>query len=238
MRSNNQGESKMLRRSTKFFLVLFVLVFSMTGCATNTTHENTKKGAGIGALVGAVSGAIIGYQNDHSGGALRGALIGGAAGGAIGAGAGAYMDKQQTEFEQQLANERAQHQIEIERQQNEILKLTMNSEVSFDFNSANLKPTFRPPLDKISDILNRYPRTQIVVVGHTDSVGSEQYNLDLSNRRAISVADYLVMRGVSAPRMGTEGRGEMEPRATNDTADGRALNRRVEVYVVPDSDIR
>lgn len=226
----------MLRKISLIVVVVFSVV-SLFGCASNTTHENTKKGAGIGALVGAVSGAIIGYQNDHSGGALRGALIGGAAGGALGAGAGAYMDKQQTEFEQQLANERAQHQIEIERQQNEILKLTMNSEVTFNFNSANLKPTFRPPLDKIADILNRYPKTQIVVVGHTDSVGSEQYNMDLSNRRAIAVADYLVMRGVAASRMGTEGRGESEPRATNDTAEGRELNRRVEVFVVPDNNL-
>ncbi|MBE9487181.1 MAG: OmpA family protein [Chloroflexi bacterium] len=226
----------MFKRNPVEFLIVFACLLALAGCATNMTHEKTKKGAGIGALVGALSGAIIGYQNDHSGGALRGALIGGAAGGAIGAGAGVYMDKQQTEFEQELANERAQHQIEIERQQNEILKLTMNSEVSFDFNSANIKPTFRPPLDKIADILNRYPRTQIVVVGHTDTIGSEQYNQDLSNRRAIAVADYLVMRGVASSRLGTEGRGELEPRASNDTEDGRALNRRVEVFVVPNND--
>lgn len=221
----------------KSLLSIFLSLVFLTGCATNTTHENTKKGAGYGALLGAVSGAIIGYQNDHSGGALRGALIGGAAGGAIGAGAGAYMDKQQTEFEQQLASERAQHQIEIERQQNEILKLTMSSEVSFDFNSVKIKSSFQSPLNKIAEILNRYPRTQIVVVGHTDSVGSEQYNQDLSKHRAIAVADYLVLRGVAAARMGTEGRGEVEPRATNDTDSGRAQNRRVEVFVVPDSDI-
>ncbi len=218
--------------------MLFLSVILLAGCATNTTHENTKKGAGIGALVGAVSGAIIGYQNDHSGGALRGALIGGAAGGAIGAGTGAYMDKQQTEFEQQLSSERAQQQIEIERQQNEILKLTMSSEVSFDFNSAKIKPTFRPPLDKIAGILNRYPQTEIVVVGHTDNVGSEQYNMDLSSRRAIAVADYLVLRGVASARMGTEGRGELEPRAGNATNEGRSLNRRVEVFVVPNRDIK
>lgn len=218
-------------------LMLSAFVVSQAGCATNTTHENTKKGAGVGALVGAAAGALIGYRNDHSGGALRGALIGGAAGGALGAGAGAYMDKQQTEFEQQLANERAQQQIEIERQQNEILKLTMNSEVSFDFNSANLKSTFYSPLNKIAGIMNRYPRTQIVIVGHTDSVGSEQYNLDLSRRRAIAVADYLVKRGVVPSRLGTEGRGEMESIATNDTADGRAQNRRVEVFVVPDRNL-
>ncbi len=222
----------------KYIVVAVVLSFLLvlSGCATNTTHENTKAGAGIGVLVGAAAGAIIGYQNDHSGGALRGALIGGAAGGAIGAGAGAYMDKQQTEFEQQLQRERAQHQIEIERQQNEILKLTMNSEVSFDFNSDRIKPSFYSSLNKIAEIMNRYPKTQIVVVGHTDNVGSEQYNLELSLRRANAVGDYLIMRGVSTSRMGTEGHGEMEPIASNDTASGRAQNRRVEIFVVPDRD--
>lgn len=217
-------------------VVILATVLALSGCATNTTHENTKAGAGIGALVGAAAGAIIGYQNDHSGGALRGALIGGAAGGALGAGAGAYMDKQQTEFEQQLEKERAQHQIEIERQQNEILKLTMNSEVSFDFNSDRIKPSFYSPLTKIADIMRRYPKTQIVVVGHTDSVGSDQYNLQLSLRRANAVGDYLIMRGVSTSRLGTEGHGEMEPIASNDSAAGRAQNRRVEIFVVPDSD--
>ncbi|SEA06162.1 Outer membrane protein OmpA [Desulfuromusa kysingii] len=216
----------------RFLAVLVVFLF-IAGCATNTTHQNTKKGAGVGVLVGAVSGALIGYHNDHSGGALRGALIGGAAGGALGAGAGAYMDKQQTEFEQELANEQAQHQIEIERQQNEILKLTMNSEVSFDFNSANIKSTFYSPLTKIADIMSRYPQTQIVVVGHTDNVGSDQYNFELSLRRANAVANYLIMRGVSAARMGTEGHGEMEPIASNNTVSGQAQNRRVEIFVVP-----
>ncbi|MEA3545990.1 MAG: OmpA family protein [Thermodesulfobacteriota bacterium] len=227
-----------MRRKLLIFCIVLGFVASLVGCATNTTYENTKKGAGIGALVGAVSGAIIGYQNDHSGGALRGALIGGAAGAALGAGAGAYMDKQQTEFEQQLAHERAQHQIEIERQQNEILKVTMSSEVTFDFNSANIKSTFQFPLNKIATIMNRYPQTQIVVVGHTDDVGSNQYNLDLSLRRANAVADYLIMRGVAISRMGTEGHGEMEPIASNDTVTGRSQNRRVEIFVVPDEDVR
>ena len=223
-----------------YFLLALLLSFTLvlSGCATNTTHEKTKQGAGFGALIGAVGGAIIGYQNDHSGGALRGALIGGAAGGALGAGAGAYMDKQQTEFEQQLSSERAQQQIEIERQQNEILKLTMSSEVSFDFNSANIKTSFHSPLNKIADIMMRYPQTQIVVVGHTDSVGSEQYNLELSLRRANAVADYLISRGVERSRLGTEGRGELEPIALNDTADGRSQNRRVEIFVVPDNNIQ
>jgi len=215
-------------------LCLFALLVSLvSGCATNTTHESTKKGAGIGALTGAIAGAMIGYKNDRTGGMLSGALVGAAAGGALGAGAGAYMDKQQTEFEQQLANERAQNQIEIERQQNEILKLTMSSEVSFDFNSATIKSSFYSPLNKIADIMKRYPQTQIVIAGHTDSVGSEQYNLNLSLRRANAVADYLISRGVAQSRLGTEGRGELEPIASNETESGRAQNRRVEIYVVP-----
>lgn len=222
-----------MKCAKKVLLVISILAVGLAGCATNTTNENTKKGAGIGAVVGALSGAIIGYRNDHSGGALRGALIGGAAGGALGAGAGAYMDKQQTDFENQLANEQAQHQIEIERQQNEILKLTMSSEVSFDTNSAALKSTFYSSLNKIAEIMVRYPQTQILVVGHTDSVGSEQYNKDLSLRRANAVADYLIGNGVSRSRLGTEGHGELEPIASNDTVDGRARNRRVEIFVVP-----
>jgi len=225
-------------KNLRLTVPVLIAFLAISGCATNTTHESTKKGAGIGALVGAVSGAIIGYQNDHSGGALRGALIGGAAGGAIGAGAGAYMDKQQTEFEQQLANERAQNQIEIERQKNEVLKLTMNSEVSFDYDSATIKSTFYSPLSKIADIMNRYPQTQIVVAGHTDSAGSEQYNLELSLRRANAVADYLMSRGVARYRLGTEGRGELEPIASNDTASGRAQNRRVEIFVVPEQNFQ
>ncbi len=213
--------------------IVAALAVGLTGCAANTTHERTKKGAGIGAVLGAVSGAIIGYQSDKDRGAWRGAAIGGAAGGALGAGVGAYMDKQQTEFEQQLASERDQHQIEVERQQNEILKLTMSSEVGFDFDSAVVKPSFYSVLNKIADIMNRYPQTDIAVVGHTDSVGNPDYNLRLSLRRANAVADYLMDQGVARYRLSTEGRGQLEPIASNETATGRAQNRRVEIYVIP-----
>ncbi len=222
----------MINRWEIWVLVIVVLAGS-TGCAANTTHDNTKKGAGIGAVLGAASGAIIGYQSDKKSGAVRGALIGGAAGGALGAGVGAYMDKQQTEFERQLANERAQHQIEIERQQNEILKLTMSSEVGFDFDSAVVKTSFYSSLNKIADIMNRYPQTDIAVVGHTDSVGNPDYNLRLSLRRANAVADYLMDQGVARYRLSTEGRGQLDPIAGNQTAAGRAENRRVEIYVMP-----
>lgn len=226
-------------KQREFVVVLIsCLALGLAGCATNTTHEQTKKGAGIGALVGAVSGAVIGYQNDHSGGALRGALIGGAAGGALGAGAGAYMDKQQTEFEQELSTERAQNQIEIERQKNEILKLTMSSEVSFDFNSATINSTFYSSLNKIAEIMKKYPKTQILIVGHTDDVGSDEYNLQLSLKRANAVADYLIAQGVEKYRLGTEGHGEIEPVADNNTPGGRAQNRRVEIFVAPEEGVQ
>jgi outer membrane protein OmpA-like peptidoglycan-associated protein len=213
--------------------LVVALLVGLTGCAANTDRDKTMKGAGIGAVLGAASGAIIGYQSDKRSGAVRGALIGGAAGGALGAGVGAYMDKQENEFEQQLANERAQNQIEIERQQNEILKLTMSSEVGFDFDSATIKPSFYSSLNKIADIMNRYPQTDIAVVGHTDSVGNPDYNLQLSLRRANAVADYLMTQGVARSRLSTEGRGQLEPIASNQTAAGRAENRRVEIYVIP-----
>jgi len=212
----------------------------LVGCASNPNDPNqkTKQGVAAGAALGAIAGAVIGHQSDHSGGALRGALIGAAAGGALGAGVGHYMDKQQAEFERQLAEEQRQHQIEVERLRNENLKITMNSEISFDYNSAQLKPAFTRSLDKVADILSRYPRTTIRITGHTDSRGSAAYNQQLSEQRAQSVGSYLADRGVRGNRIVTEGRGEMQPRATNDTEAGRQLNRRVEMLIIPDSDIQ
>jgi len=219
---------------------LLVTAFVLAGCATtpNDPNKNTKEKAMTGAAIGAIAGAIIGHQQDRSGGALRGALIGGAAGGALGAGVGVYMDKQQAEFERQLASERNAHQVEVERLQNENLKITMNSEVSFDFNSAAIKPAFTRTLDKVNDIVARYSRTSVRVVGHTDSVGSAAYNQRLSEDRAKSVAWYMEDNGVAAGRVSAEGRGEAQPRATNESEAGRQLNRRVELLIIPDSDIQ
>ena len=220
-------------------IALTGLTIILTGCIQpNDPNKNTKQKAGIGAAIGAVAGAFVGYQNDHSGGALKGALIGGAAGGALGAGAGHYMDKQQAEFEQQLSAERQANQIEIERLQNENLKITMNSEVSFGINSSQLQPAFERSLAKVSGILNRYPRTSIQIIGHTDNVGSETYNQQLSEKRAQSVGFSLENRSVAADRILSTGRGESEPRMTNDTAAGRQLNRRVEMLIVPAEDIQ
>lgn len=226
-----------MKRAGIGFLAALVL---LAGCATSPEdpNRNTKEKAATGAAIGAIAGAIIGHQQDRSGGALRGALIGAAAGGALGAGVGAYMDKQEAEFREKLAAEQRAHEIEVERLKNENLKITMNSEVSFDFNSAAINPGFKGTLDKVNDILARYTRTSVHVVGHTDNIGSEAYNQKLSEDRAKSVAWYMQDGGVAAQRISTEGRGEMQPRATNATEAGRQLNRRVEILIIPDRDIQ
>jgi outer membrane protein OmpA-like peptidoglycan-associated protein len=224
----------------RMILLSAVLALVLAGCASspNDPNQKTKEGAAIGATLGAIAGAVIGHQSDHSGGALRGALIGAAAGGVLGAGVGVYMDKQQAAFDQELASEKRDNLIEVERLKNENLKITMNSEVSFDYNSAELQPAFRRTLDKVAGILNRYPRSTVKITGHTDSRGSAEYNQRLSEQRAKAVGWYLADAGVDSRRVITEGRGEAQPRASNETEAGRQLNRRVEMLIIPDRDIQ
>ena len=208
-------------------LVLVTLVAAaLSGCAADDPNQKAKTGAAIGAA----AGALLGYAvDDGTGGVVAGAAVGALAG----AGVGHYMDKQQQEMEAALADEQARHELEIQQLENETLKIDISNEVSFDFDSAALKTAFTPTLNKVADILQRYPKTVIHVVGHTDSVGSESYNQRLSERRAQSVVDYLSSNGVAPSRLYAIGRGEMEPRATNDTEAGRQLNRRVEIFVKP-----
>lgn len=198
----------------------------LAGC---TAQDDPNRRAKVGAAVGAVAGAVLGHQMDDDSGKWVGAAVGALAG----AGVGNYMDNQQREFEQELADERRQNELEIERLKDDTLKLTLDSEVSFDFNKAEIKPAFRSSLDKLAAVINKYDRTVVHVIGHTDSVGSDEYNQTLSLRRAQAVADYLISRDVPAGRVRTEGRGEREPRATNATEAGRQLNRRVEIFLKP-----
>lgn len=222
--------------------VLVMVGMLVSACATtpNDPNQQAKQKAAMGAMLGAVTGAVIGYNSDgnRERGLARGALLGAAAGGAVGAGVGAYMDKQQAEFNQQLASERQANAVEIQRLRNENLKITMNSEVSFDNNSSAIKPAFRQTLQKVANILQRYPRTSIRIVGYTDSRGSEAYNLRLSEQRAKSVAWALQDFGVAHRRISIEGRGEANPRASNATEAGRQLNRRVEMFIQPDQTIQ
>jgi outer membrane protein OmpA-like peptidoglycan-associated protein len=146
---------------------------------------------------------------------------------------GTYMDDQQSELERAMQPEREGRQLEIERLGDDTLRLTVDSEVAFDFAKAEIRPTFRPSLDKLAPLIVKYRYTVVHVVGHTDSIGSDGYNQTLSERRAQSVVDYLGSYGVPRERLRPEGRGEREPRADNTTAAGRQLNRRVEIFLVP-----
>jgi outer membrane protein OmpA-like peptidoglycan-associated protein len=205
--------------------VLTLAIVTLAGCAANDPYQRTKAGAAIGA----VAGAVIGSQTDSKSGALAGALLGALAGGSV----GYYMDNQQREFERALEDERRNHALEIERLKDDTLKLSLNSEVSFDFNRDDIKSAFRPTLDKLGTVINKYDRTVVHIVGHTDSVGSDAYNMDLSERRAGSVLRYLSDQRVPVSRLRSEGRGEREPRDTNETEAGRQLNRRVEIFIKP-----
>lgn len=210
----------------KKIMLASLIAATLSGCAANDPNQKTK----TGAAVGAAAGALLGYAvDDGTGGVLAGAAVGALAGGGV----GYYMDKQQKEMEAALADEQARNELKIQQLENETLKIDISSEVSFDFDSASLKSAFTPTLNKVADILQRYPNTIIHVVGHTDSVGSESYNMKLSERRAQSVVDYFSAQGVSSDRLFAIGKGESEPRATNDTEAGRQLNRRVELFVKP-----
>jgi outer membrane protein OmpA-like peptidoglycan-associated protein len=154
----------------KKLITVSALAIALSGCVTaNDPNQQAKTAAAIGAA----AGALIGYAiDDGAGGVLAGAAVGAAAG----AGVGHYMDNQQQEMEAALAEEQARHDLEVKRLKDETLKIDIASEVSFDFDSASLKTAFTPTLEKVAEILVRYPHTVIHVVGHTDSVGSEVYN--------------------------------------------------------------
>ena len=197
----------------------------MFGCAADDPHQRAKTGAAIGAI----TGAVIGHQVDHDSGRFIGAAVGALAGGLV----GNYMDEQEREFQRELEEEQRRNEIEIERLKDETLKLNLNSEVSFDYDSARIKPAFKETLDKLAEIMIKYDRTVIHIIGHTDSTGPADYNQRLSERRAWAVVVYLTDHGVPRDRLRAEGRGESEPRASNDNASGRQLNRRVEIYIKP-----
>lgn len=213
-------------------LVTAVMV-SVSGCTTTTADGQVDRdNRATGAIIGAVAGAVIGSQVDNDGNRDRGILVGAVAGAAAGAGIGSIMDRQEEEFRAELEEEQRRSEVEIERVREDLLKLTFDSEVTFDVNSAGIKSSFQPSLDKVSDVIVKY-ESEAEVVGHTDSTGAEEYNQALSERRANAVRDYLVDRGTDPWILSASGRGETQPRDTNDTEAGRQLNRRVEIFVSP-----
>jgi outer membrane protein OmpA-like peptidoglycan-associated protein len=206
-------------------LLAIGVAVAIAGCAADDPNRRAKTGAAIGA----VTGAVLGHQAHSEKGRYWGAVAGALAGAAV----GNYMDNQQREFEAALAEEAGRHDLEIQRLQDESLKIDVSSEVSFDFARAELKPAFIPTLDKVAGLIQKYDRTVVHVIGHTDSIGSDAYNQRLSEQRAERVVQYFSSRGIPWQRLSTEGRGEREPRASNDTEAGRQLNRRVEILIKP-----
>jgi outer membrane protein OmpA-like peptidoglycan-associated protein len=217
------GETRM-RRRVDVLLAAFLAV-GLVGCASLSKRD---KGAIIGGTTGAVVGGIIGKQSDNTAaGAIIGAVVGGAAGAII----GDYMDKQAEEMERDLEG------AKIERV-GEGIKVTFESGILFDVAKADLRPEAQANLANLGVILNKYEDTNILIEGHTDSDGTDEYNQALSERRANSVSHYLASQAVSAGRMSTIGYGESQPIADNNTAAGKQANRRVEVAIMANEKLK
>jgi outer membrane protein OmpA-like peptidoglycan-associated protein len=220
----------------KFLASILAVAVILSGCAAggpgfgqdNRPFTNTESGVLIGAASGAVIGAIA-YKQNRSRGAVIGAIGGGIAGGA----AGAYMDKQKQDLEKALAQEIQAGQARIDKMPNDVLRITMTNQTAFDTDSSAIKSGFHSTMDKLADVVVRYGKTTLTVVGHTDNVGSNDYNQKLSERRAHSVAEYLESRRVNGMRLALAGKGEAQPIASNASDGGRQQNRRVEIYVEP-----
>ncbi len=202
----------------------------LAGCASQNPYDNqppssnkTATYGGLGALAGAAAGALI--SHDDRG---KGALIGAAIGGASGAGYGYYADKQEAELRQSMQGTG----VEVQRQGDQI-KLIMPGNITFATDSSEIVSNFYAPLNNLASSFKQFNQSSIEIVGFTDSTGSRQYNMDLSQRRAQSVATYLTAQGVDGTRLSTRGAGPDQPIASNATADGRAQNRRVEVNLRP-----
>lgn len=209
------------RTTTRAMLALTgALALALSGCANMSAQQRyTATSVGAGTAAGAVIGGIA---NDG-----RGAAIGAALGGLGGYVWSQRMERQRAEMDRAMANTG----VVVTQTQDNRLKLDIPSDISFDTNRADIKPQFAPLLDQFAYSLQHNPGTDIVIVGHTDSTGNDAINNPLSFNRAESTRQYLVARGVAPQRIQIDGRGSHEPVASNATTDGRARNRRVEIYV-------
>ena len=200
-----------------FLAILLCLSIVEWGCSSS----NTVKGGAIGAAAGGVIGGIIGKQ---AGNTALGAIIGAAVGGTAGALIGHYMDKQAEEMRQDLKD------AKVERV-GEGIKITFNSGILFETSKSTLQSAAKLNVEKLAVILNKYPDTNVLIEGHTDSDGSEDYNQKLSESRASAVANYVKGQGVIGSRVTTAGYGETQPVASNSTPEGKQANRRVEIAI-------
>jgi outer membrane protein OmpA-like peptidoglycan-associated protein len=209
--------------SCKNIVIVTALTLGLAACADNPNRDTE-----IGAVTGAVLGGVLGKQVSHAKGApIVGAVVGAIAGGSV----GGYMDRQRKELKDKLAEEERQKQLSVTTMDDGSLKVAVAADVSFDSGSAQLRPEALAALNKLASTLGDYSSTVIHVVGHTDSVGSPEFNQSLSERRAASVGDYLARQGVPAQRLREEGRGERELliRTGDNVAEPR--NRRVDIVI-------
>ncbi|OGI67728.1 MAG: hypothetical protein A2W18_15330 [Candidatus Muproteobacteria bacterium RBG_16_60_9] len=216
----------------KSMLVALVATLTVGACATDPNGQRRPlTDAQRGAIIGAASGAVVGGLASKN--KKKGVLIGAVGGGIAGTAVGTYMDNQKQDLEKVLAPERNAGTIQVEKLNGDILRVTMTDQTAFDFDSAKIKSGFQSTMDKVAKVVNRYGKTHLTVVGHTDNVGADQYNQRLSEQRAQAVTQYFSDKGVIPQRLAADGKGESAPRASNATPDGRRLNRRVEVYIEP-----
>ena len=214
----------------KILISLTAVTFAASGLVGCANMSETQRDTGTGAALGAVAGGLLGAVT-AGGNRGKSAATGAAIGAAIGAGGGYLwsqnMQKQKAEMEQATAGTG----IGVSQTADNQLKLDIPSDVSFDTGRYDIKANMRPVLDNLANGLNQHPITTITIVGHTDSTGSDAVNNPLSINRASAVRDYLVARGVAGQRIAIEGRGARQPIADNSTPSGRAMNRRVEIFV-------
>ncbi|HEY0719759.1 MAG TPA: OmpA family protein [Gammaproteobacteria bacterium] len=201
----------------------------MSGCASNPDDQQSDTNrTAVGAVVGGIVGGVLA---NNTGNRSKGRTAAGVAAGAV---AGGLIGKSMDDREKKLraiAADRDSKAMEVERLKEDVVRVSVSAESSFDVNRADLKPEFKPTLNKVAEVLQSDAKQTIRVVGHTDSAGSDDYNQGLSERRAKAVGNYLIAQGVPENQITTEGRGESEPRASNNTAEGRTQNRRVEIYL-------
>lgn len=218
----------MIKKSIAVVVTLSMLF--LAGCATMEQQSKTTKGAVYGTAGGAAAGAVIGQVIGRSTkGTLIGSAIGAAVGGLGGATVGRMMDNQERDMRTALGGSEA---AAVSRE-GDLLAVTFKGDVTFDTGSATVRPGLYSEIDRVANVLKQYPDTVIRVEGHTDSVGSETSNMELSKRRATAVKNLLVQRGVADSRIEVVGFGETMPVATNDNEVGRSKNRRVEIKIAP-----
>ena len=212
--------------------VSIAALLGAAACTTTDPYSSTprRNNTGTGVIAGALGGALLGYLTNTSNSeeGRKNALIGAGIGALGGAAVGSYMDRQQRELEAELSGSG----VGVARQGDNLV-LRMPSDVTFASNQSSINARFYATLDDVAAVLDRYDQSLIDIVGHADSDGADDYNLNLSRQRASSVAQYLVQRNVLADRLYVNGEGESRPIASNATAEGKAQNRRVEITIRP-----